>query len=127
MTKLYRNQVISNEGRNDIYLNPSHISYIKVEDGGVAVGIIGFSDELLLCGDLFTAMLDVNDGPIEIINTRLEEPVDDTDVNNTEYVDEQPLEEPGAIFVEPYPETDDVDTANDLEPEQFDKVTGDTE
>jgi hypothetical protein len=106
-----------------VFIKPEAVNTIVlVEDSdSIEVGING--QTYTLDGNIFFALISAEGnefGCIELLNMT-PAVTDEVPVEDTEYVDENALDEPGKVDVISYPEvSEEVDLAEDLEPEQFD-------
>jgi hypothetical protein len=106
-----------------VFIKPEAVNTIVLlaDSDTVQVGING--KVFNLDGNIFFALIKAegNDyGALELLNMTPEVTAE-VPVGDTEYVDENALDEPGKVDVISYPETSsEVDLAEDLEPEQFD-------
>jgi hypothetical protein len=123
MVKLYR--AVGMDG-TEYFINPNEINAITLKAETVVMHMSCVKD-IEIPGDYFFAMVDHEDntvkGEIELVNIQLGPLEDDTDVNDTEYVDDTPMPlSVETVELTDYPTLEVSDIADDLEPEQFDKL-----
>lgn len=118
MDILYRQMEVDRKTgeQSEVFVNPKHLVAFAIVDDKLVKADFTNNTSVYLLGDFFSTM--VRDA-LEIVPIAYKEEHEEVDVNDTEYIDETPLEEPGVVENVPYESTDVSETVDSgLSPEQ---------